>query len=55
MPFIVLFAKSNFTLKIILIVSGGSRRGGGPRNQNRKAPTIEELDAELDAYTKEMK
>lgn len=32
----------------------GGRRGG-TRNQQRKQPTIEELDAELDAYTKEMK
>ncbi|XP_050310806.1 THO complex subunit 4 [Anthonomus grandis grandis] len=31
------------------------RRGGGGRNQQRKQPTAEELDAELDAYTKEMK
>ncbi|KAL1490275.1 hypothetical protein ABEB36_012996 [Hypothenemus hampei] len=31
------------------------RRGGGPRNQNRKVPTAEELDAELDAYSKEIK
>ncbi|XP_050503933.1 THO complex subunit 4-A [Diabrotica virgifera virgifera] len=42
---------------------GGSRgrlpRGGGrgrnPRNQQAKQPTAEELDAELDAYTKEAK
>ncbi|CAG9773828.1 unnamed protein product [Ceutorhynchus assimilis] len=37
---------------------GGSmrgRRGAGNRNQNRKQPTAQELDAELDAYTKEMK
>ncbi|KAJ8969334.1 hypothetical protein NQ317_012046 [Molorchus minor] len=32
-------------------------RGRGGRNQRtqRKQPTAEELDAELDAYTKEMK
>lgn len=36
----------------ILIFSG---RGGRGRAQNKPAPTAEELDAELDAYSKEMK
>ncbi|KAG5877152.1 hypothetical protein JTB14_035921 [Gonioctena quinquepunctata] len=37
--------------------SRGRGGGGGrnPRNQRRQQPTAEELDAELDAYTKEMK
>lgn len=30
-------------------------RGRNPRNQKKVAPTAEELDAELDAYSKEMK
>uniref|UniRef100_A0A8D8B119 THO complex subunit 4-A n=3 Tax=Culex pipiens TaxID=7175 RepID=A0A8D8B119_CULPI len=29
--------------------------GGGPRRQQRETKTAEELDAELDAYTKDMK
>ncbi|XP_030758847.1 THO complex subunit 4 [Sitophilus oryzae] len=33
----------------------GRGRGGSQRNQQRKQPTAEELDAELDAYCKEMK
>lgn len=33
----------------------GNRGGRNPRNQQRKVPTAEELDAELEAYTKEMK
>ncbi|XP_065173870.1 THO complex subunit 4-like [Atheta coriaria] len=33
---------------------GGRGRSSNPRNQ-KKAPTAEELDAELDAYTSEMK
>ncbi|CAH0554765.1 unnamed protein product [Brassicogethes aeneus] len=36
----------------------GGRGGGGgrnPRNTRKAAPTAEELDAELDAYTKEIK
>lgn len=41
-----------------LLISGGRRpvsggRGGnrgGPSNRNKAAPTLEELDAELDAY-----
>lgn len=32
--------------------AGGRQGGGGAR---RQAPTVEELDAELDAYTKDMK
>lgn len=31
------------------------RGGRNPRNQKKATPTAEELDAELDAYTKEMK
>uniref|UniRef100_A0AAR5PNF9 RRM domain-containing protein n=1 Tax=Dendroctonus ponderosae TaxID=77166 RepID=A0AAR5PNF9_DENPD len=31
------------------------RRGAFNRNQNRKQPTAQDLDAELDAYSKEMK
>lgn len=33
---------------------GGGGAGGG-RNQPKTMPTAEELDAELDAYSKEMK
>lgn len=33
----------------------GGGRGGSGRNQTKVAPTAEELDAELDAYSKEMK
>ncbi|CAG9831293.1 unnamed protein product [Diabrotica balteata] len=33
----------------------GGGRGRNPRNQQAKQPTAEELDAELDAYTKEAK
>ncbi|XP_058463071.1 THO complex subunit 4 [Malaya genurostris] len=34
---------------------GGGGGGGGPRRQQRETKTAEELDAELDAYTKDMK
>jgi len=34
---------------------GRGRGGGAPRNTKKPAPTAEELDAELDAYSKEMK
>lgn len=34
---------------------GGGSSGGGPRRQQRETKTAEELDAELDAYTKDMK
>ncbi|XP_058826654.1 THO complex subunit 4 [Topomyia yanbarensis] len=34
---------------------GGGSGGGGPRRQQRETKTAEELDAELDAYTKDMK
>ncbi|GAB0094672.1 THO complex subunit 4-A [Sergentomyia squamirostris] len=34
---------------------GGPRRGGGGRVARGPAPTAEELDAELDAYVKDMK
>lgn len=34
---------------------GGGGSGGGPRRQQRETKTAEELDAELDAYTKDMK
>lgn len=33
----------------------GGGGGGGPRRQQRETKTAEELDAELDAYTKDMK
>lgn len=42
-------------LKMLCIVAGRGGGGRNPRNQNKPAPTAEELDAELDAYTKEMK
>ncbi|ENN75662.1 hypothetical protein HUJ04_000361 [Dendroctonus ponderosae] len=35
--------------------SAPRRRGAFNRNQNRKQPTAQDLDAELDAYSKEMK
>lgn len=34
---------------------GGGGGGGAPRRQQRETKTAEELDAELDAYTKDMK
>lgn len=34
---------------------GGRGGGGGGRRQPRETKTAEELDAELDAYTKDMK
>lgn len=34
---------------------GGGGGSGGPRRQQRETKTAEELDAELDAYTKDMK
>ncbi|XP_053684519.1 THO complex subunit 4 [Sabethes cyaneus] len=34
---------------------GGGGASGGPRRQQRETKTAEELDAELDAYTKDMK
>lgn len=33
----------------------GGRGGGAGGGARRQAPTVEELDAELDAYTKDMK
>lgn len=40
-------------MNAIFIIAGG--RGRNPRNTKKAAPTAEELDAELDAYSKEMK
>lgn len=34
---------------------GSGGRGAGAGGARRQAPTVEELDAELDAYTKDMK
>lgn len=52
--FVIISVCSVIITGLLLILSG---RGGGriPRNQNKSTPTAEELDAELDAYTKEMK
>lgn len=51
----VTFGWNKMVLLCIKYIFFIGRGGRGGRNMNKPAPTAEELDAELDAYSKEMK